>query len=615
MKNIPLLLSAAMLCTGFCASAADALKPAVRQVYDLNPDKVGVYSRKVAADWKKLPADWQKSPVIYYVVPAMSDVMRLPDAYPSDGVAGGTIRLVAAKGEFEPGSIVLAPRENVDRFTLNASDLASRNGDRIPAGAVDIKVVKTWYQAGSGWYGYFADGLARMLVPELLLNDENFIQVDPKTQDNYARCSNEDGSVSYQWISADHMVVHYRNANQAKAALYRDADTLQPVVLNKNEFKQYMITVQVPKTAKEGIYHGKVDLVADGKIVGAVPLAVRVLPFELPDPKSNYDRNKGFYLSLYGSATHEKSILKNLANHNSLTPKGFPSIDPFIPEKLDYEIALAKEAGLRLNPLFSGVRGCGLTSGEKPNPTQQRSLEILKDAIRKSAKLAQEKLGHTNFYSYGIDEGGPWAIRAERNAWKIVHDAGGKVMVTSDPHGELMNSLDYIVLPGAPAPHRIAAAARFHEMNPDGLCGWYANPHSGPENPDYFRRIHGYQAWKSNYDVSSNYTWYRNNWNDVSQPEYGLRGIIMVYIGRGHVFDTLAWEGVREGLDDVRYASYLKDLALEACASKDGDVLAFGRRVMAFLAYNDEERTGLDSFRLECINYILRLREALKKGN
>jgi len=616
MKKVSALLSMAALCTGLCAMAADALTPAVRQVYELNPDKVSVYTKQVAADRENLPAVWQKSPAIYYVVPAMSDVMRLPDAYPSDGVPCGVVRIVAAKGEIEPGSVVIAPFKNVDKFTLKVQDLVSRNGGRIPAAAVDVKVVKTWYQAGSGWYGYFADGLGRMLVPELLLNDENFVQVDPKTQDNYARCSNEDGSVSYQWISADHMVVSYNGySNQAKAGLFRDAETLQPVVLNTNEFKQYMITVHVPKTAADGIYKGKLDMVADGKVIGAVTLAVRVLPFELPDPKANYDQNKGFYQCFYNTATYEKSILKNLAEHNSVTVMGIPHLDPFQPEKLDHEIALAKEFGLKLDPILGGVNGCGIMTAEVPNADQQRTLDNFRDLFEKNAKLSKEKLGHTNFYSYGIDEGGPWAIRGERNAWKIVHDAGGKVMVTSFAHHELVNALDYIVIPGAPAPVRIAEVKKFHEMNPDGLCGWYANPHSGPENPDYFRRIHGYQAWKSDYDVASNYCWYRNNWNDVSQPEWGLRGIIMVYIGRGHVFDTLAWEGVREGMDDVKYASYLKTLALEACRSNDGEMIALGHRVMAFLAYNDEERAGLDAFRLECINYILRLRAGLKKGN
>ena len=215
-----------------------------------------------------------------------------------------------------------------------------------------------------------------------------------------------------------------------------------------------------------------------------------------------------------------------------------------------------------------------------------------------------------------MDEGGPGTIRAERIAWKEAHANGGKIMVSTHPHGELIFALDYMIQPGAPAPTRIKNVNEFHEANPDGLCGWYANPHTGPENPDYFRRVHGYQSWKSNYDVAANYVWWRNNWNDMATPyEEFLRGLVLVYSAREKVIDTITWEGVREGMDDVKYASYLKGLALEAAASKDGAVLDMGRRILAWLAYNDEERCDLDTFRLECINNILKLRKALNKGN
>ena len=95
--------------------------------------------------------------------------------------------------------------------------------------------------------------------------------------------------------------------------------------------------------------------------------------------------------------------------------------------------------------------------------------------------------------------------------------------------------------------------------------------------------------------------------------EQYLRGIIMVYAGRDKTIDTIAWEGIREGMDDVKYASYLKDLALEAAQSSDGDVRLLGRRVLSYLAYVNEERVDLDALRMECINQILRLRAALKK--
>lgn len=617
MKKISMILSLTALCASLCAAqSADPTAKDYRQVYDLDPAKTAENVKKMTADLQKVPANWKKAPAIYYVVPPFSDIPRLADSYPEDGIACGTIRIIAAKGEIEPASIVIAPQKNADKFTLVPGDLKGKKGGVIPASAFDIKVLKLWYQAGSAWYGYFADCLQRVLIPELLLNDETLIRVNCATKDNYVRYANLDGSSHYQWMSANFMVTNYSYDNQANIALIADAPTLQPVVLNKNEFKQYMLTLKVPANVKDDIYTGSVKLICDGKQIGTAPVSVRVLPFALPQPKSNYDRSKGFYLSLYGSVTRNEEILKNLAEHNSLNPKGFPFINVFEPEAFKRDVALAKKCGINTAPLFAGSEGVGLTSPRNPEGAKLRRLQRLKNIIQKTGEICKKELGHTDFYSYAIDEGDAWAIRAERNAWKIAHDAGGKVMVTSDMLRELIYALDYLVIPGAPAAPRILEKSKFMESNPKAICGWYANPHGGPENPDYFRRTHGYQAYKSNYDVSSNYCWWRNNWNDMATPyEEGLRGIIMVYAGRDKTIDTLVWEGVREGMDDVKYASYLKDLALEAAESKNGDVKLLGRRVLSYLAYVDEERAGLDALRLECINYILRLRKALNKGN
>ncbi len=587
-----------------------------RQRYDLDPVKVKENAEKVAADTAKLPAAWQKAPLVYYVVPPFSDLPRLPDGYPADGKAAGNVRLIATPGEFEAASLVVYPKANADKFTMKPGDLKSKDGKTIPAAEIDVKMLKTWYQAGSGWYGFFADGFARTLTPEMLLNDENMVRVDPATKDNYVRYSNRDGSTSYQWMSAHFMVTDYQFWNQANHALIEDAKEFQGVVLNKDEFKQFFLTLHVPAGTKPGVYSGSVALISDGKNIGSVPVSVRVLPFSLPEPKSNYDQNKGFYLSLYGTGTRNPKILKNMAEHNALTPLGFPNITPFCPEDFRQDIALAKEYGLSTRPIFGGATGVGLRSPENANVEDNNELRQLKRIINETADLAQKELGHTEFYSYAIDEGPPGAIRAERNAWRIAHEAGGKVMVTSYTWRELLFALDYLIIPGAPADRRIREVNKFHESNPDSLCGWYANPHSGPENPDYFRRLHGYQSYKSNYDVSANYCWYRNNWNDMAVPyEPNLRAIIMVYNGRDGIFDTIAWEGIREGMDDVKYVSYLKTLALEAAASEDGTVKLLGRRILSWLAYIDEERISMDTLRLETINNIMRLRTALKKGN
>ncbi|MBR1999316.1 MAG: hypothetical protein IJ992_02250, partial [Lentisphaeria bacterium] len=321
MKKFSVILSLAALCSTLCG--ADPLAKTFRQVYELDPAKVEAYSKTLAADQAKL-ADWKNAPAFYYAVSPLSDVPRLPDTFPADGVPGGTIQIIASRGEYEPGSIVIAPMKNVDSFTLKASNLRGPNGGNIPAADIDIKMVKVWYQAGSGWYGYFADALGRTLVPEMLLNDENLVRVNPATKDNYVRYNNQDGSINYQWMSANFMVTGYSFVNQANHALIADAPTLQPVVLNKNEFKQYFITVKVPEKAPGGLYTGSVDLIADGKVIGKAPIAVKVLPFQLPAPKTNYNQNKGFYLSMYGTGTRNRANLKNLAAHNCTNPMGFP---------------------------------------------------------------------------------------------------------------------------------------------------------------------------------------------------------------------------------------------------------------------------------------------------
>ena len=141
---------------------------AFRQVYPMDPLRVAANAARVRAGLEKAPSAWKDAPAVFFTVPPLRDVIRLPDTYPEDGVLLGTLRILAAKGEFEPGSVVIYPLKNVDRFTLRASDLTSPSGGRIVASGIDIRLVKVWYQCGNAWYSQFADPSARMLIPENL---------------------------------------------------------------------------------------------------------------------------------------------------------------------------------------------------------------------------------------------------------------------------------------------------------------------------------------------------------------------------------------------------------------------------------------------------------------
>ena len=582
-----------------------------RQRYDLDAARTRQNKARVAADFKE--AKISPANLAVYVIPPLSATKRMPDVYPEDGALYAPLSWIACRKEFEPASFLLFADKDQDAVTLKVSDLKGKAG-RIPASAIDLRVVKLWYQSGSAWYGYFADALSRTLVPELILHDENLIKTDDKTKDYYVRYENADGDRRYAWMSSKFETTDYNFDNQANQGLIKDAETLQPFVLNANEFKQILATIHIPEKAAAGVYEGEIEIRSKAGLLGKLPMLVSVLPFDLPDPKTCYNPEKGFYLSLYQTGSRNPKVLKDLADHNAKNPMDFPYIDPMNPQKFIDEVALAKKAGLNTRPLFKGAPPVNIcVNHTPPSPKEQAKLDQLRDTMEKSAAICREQLGHTDFYSYGVDEGGAGTIRAERPAWKIGHDVGGKVVVSSHPRRELIFALDFLIMPGLPAEQRQKELELFHESNPDALVGWYANPHCGPENPDYFRRIHGISAWKAGYDVASNYCWWRNNWNDMAVPyEPNLRAIVCVYGAADGVLDTLAWEGIREGIDDVRYATLLKQLALKAAKSDNGDVLMAGRRALSYLAYWDGYRGDPDAFRLECINYIIHLNDALR---
>ena len=539
-------------------------------------------------------------------VPPVAAEMRLADTFPEDGVKGGPVEFIVTPGEVASGSVVLRSDTDLKNLTLKAE------GDF--AEAMDPFVVKLWYQGGSAWYGYFADTSSRKLVPELLLHDETLVEIDPATQDNYVRYVNTDGETRRVWMSASYDAVDYSFDAQANQDLIRDADELRPFSLDKGKFKQIFILFRVPESAKDGHYRGAFVL-RNGAQSQRIPYAIRVLPFTLPTPKTSYNPEKDFHLLMYGTHGRNEKVMKNLAEHGCLTPMGLPKADPMNPRGFKDDVALMKKFGFPCKPIFFGMLSSGVTvKGAEPTPEEAAKLEQARDTIAKDRALIEETLGHHDFYSYGVDEGYPDVIRSERRNWRVTHEAGGKIGVSTRAWRELLYALDFMILPGMPARLRAEEVRLFHDANPDALCGWYANPHTGPENPDYFRRIHGLVAWHTGYDVSANYCWWRNNWNDMATPyEPELRGLVIVYGTKDSVLSTLAWEGVREGMTDIRYATLCRQLALEAAKSNDGDTLLLGRRVLSFIAYWDAWHGDPEAFRYECINNILKLRKALGK--
>ncbi len=304
-----------------------------------NPEGTGVVNAvRVAGDVQNCTTE-ADSPFVYYDVPAMSEIQRLPDVYPVDGSAMSPVRILMARNEYEPGSFVIYPLADLGKVEFRLKKFVNEKGDVFPLDNLDLKVVKVWYQNGNGWYSYFGDTELK-LVPELLLNDEDLIEVDEVKKQNYARLIFPDGTVFREWLTAP-LDMDRRNAQtgvfKPMAKSFRDAAKLQPVALKEGEFKQFFLTAHTDQNTPSGFYQGSVELVRNTNVIGSIPVEIRVLPFELPEPRSYFDLNKEYLttlmsycslelIGLYNGGDYElaqkqyQKVMENNLKHNQKTP-------------------------------------------------------------------------------------------------------------------------------------------------------------------------------------------------------------------------------------------------------------------------------------------------------
>ena len=583
---------------------------------------------QIEADMKKT-GNWLDQPIACYLVPPMSSVKRLPDIVPLDGSLGREIKIFAAKGEFEPASFVVFSFADMPKVELKASEL--KNGDSlIPASALDMKVVKCWYQGGTAWHSYFADPTQKTLVPELLLNDENLIMVDHKTRDNYLRV-NYPGGTKYVWVSYPESVDPGKfNYGTEPVA---DSPTLRPVKLNAGEGKQFWLTVKVPDDAAAGTYKGKLCLSAEGKTLGDLEINLHVLPFSLPVPKTYYDINREFYASIYTHSnlfTHmsmngldfkqaERKLLaemKDMRDHNvtrPLTPH-WDKRDLYKGQNREIfkrHLELMKESGLATKPVFGALSSCNYAMAVvNPQERDKNAFSDFKKTLSEELEVTDKVFGHRDIYAVGWDEPSMRILIGERECWEYVQSLGAHIMSTSKDKHLLYAGYneEFSNYPGWP---KAESARKWHAIG--GRITNYAGPHTGPENPDYIRRTHGMQLYKADYDATCNYQHYEggsNIWNEFNHG--GYRSFCMVYPSKEGVIDTMAWEGVREALDDVRYATKLRELAMEASSSSNMDTRYAGTKALQWLALFDEKKGDLNTMRMEMINHILKISKALK---
>jgi hypothetical protein len=554
-------------------------------------------------------------PLLTYAVDPMQAMAVLPGAAKLPGALADGVALTACPGEAESGSVVLWAPEAVKGVTLEVGDLRGPGGT-IPARAVDVRWVKCWYQSGGAPYSVGQNRSSKALVPELLLYDDELVHVDLAAHTNMLRLSFADGA-RYTDIN-DPTDVPWGWSASLEDYPVRDADSLQPLDLPARENRQAWITVRVPADAAPGGYRGTLSLDAAGEAAGALDLAVEVLPFTLAEPKTHYDPEADYTGSLYYwgqlDPTGEGRIsyctkseeqfgaeLRHMRDHDIVAPV------MILPAPLVYDdeplfrrtLQIMRETGMSGRPLYFG------SSDMIGAPADLRELDTLKANVAKTVAIAAE-YGFTEVYFYGLDEATGDRLASQRAAWAAVHEAGGKVIV-SGFRGQFEAVGDILDLCNWAGPPEAAQAEGWHDA---GHRVWnYANPQTPVEDPAVYRRNYGLLLWKSNYDGTCTYCYMDSSgtpWNDFDCDAY--RDHEVAYPTVNGVVPTLALEGLREGLDDVKYATTLRQVAAEALADGSAERKADAEAALAWLEAVDPHSADLNEVRDGMVERILALR-------
>ena len=556
----------------------------------------------------------------HWVVDPMSETPYMPDTIPADGRPDAPIGIIAAKGEYEPASFVLRSDTDLGKVKIEIGDLKTADGKVFPKEKFDLKTVKVWYQSGNAWHSYFADK-GKKLCPELLLNDEDLVKVDTEKQCNYARLTEKDGSVSYYWLNAP-KAFHNRVAD-AKGPYVGLNDTFPcmkpnfcdaPVhcgaTLPKDVSKQFFLTANVTKDQPAGLYKGEVKVRGEGE-QWKIPVVLRVLDFELPEPMCYEDVNKPFRTWFCDYTCHWRIRTLN-GDDPALARKQLR----YICEDQARHGQTIPSFGDRNNEL-EVINGSGQVFDENVVLFEMNLCDTLAASradARKWRRYADKHFGKDSrpMSSWG-DEYGSQSMHGIRTMVELYQTYGFRFAVNSLWCWEVAPFFaDLYWTAGSPDQRLAGKADHLRQASGDhAYVGWYADQHVGCENPAFIRRQYGFGPYRAGLSCHYNYAHHLEGWNDSTDDYYRP---MMFYYGSGNgCIDTLQFEGMREGLDDIRYATLMKRLALPLSDSRDMKARYEARLALKLLAVEKNDDKDLTTLRLEMIGHIQRLMALGKK--
>jgi hypothetical protein len=437
-----------------------------------------------------------------------------PYSRPESGQIGRPLVIQATPGEAAAASLGVVPLHALFDMRLAAADLIGPGGVRIPASAVDVRVVRCWPQADKTPAGR---GKVQV-IPELL---------------------------------------EAQNRHAAECA-------------PQGATRQYWITVHIPEDAVAGQYRGELQFTAEGAQPAKVAVELTVLPFRLQTPPA-----KTFYTYALLEDSSDAEILQALGDMRAHGMNSLASDmagtwvrrdggkSEFDPEQLRHLLRLAKQAGMTQPMPWSA--GGAVKKIDAPEGSAEWNT-VLASLLRQVHQVQQE-VGGQELLFYPVDE--PFGIEerltlAERSMRVARQTRALRTYCTPAEKdiarlGSLLDVRCYAIgsvtsVPAAAESTRQAGAAFW----------WYTN--AARELPDVRRYLAGVWFWSTGAD-GQGYWVYQSRWRRGT-PFLDLEGTAhshdyVAYPDVDGPIPTIHWECIRMGIDDARYL-YTLEAAIAA---------------------------------------------------
>ena len=587
-------------------------------VHDLKAlQRDAAHARQIAAAGE----DGQFAGCASFVYPACSQTPVLPYDLPAEARQTAEASALMSPDEYETLSWILLAFDKLEVQSLTAGALTGPDGAAIPAENVDLKLVKRWFRDGGAWVMYLCDTRFRVLVPDLLVNDDSLVYVDEERRRNYLRLDYPDGSI-YADVS---------NPTDGQIAWnptipFRDADTIQPFAIPAAGRNQQLVaTVHVPKGTRPGLYRGTVALKTSA---GEVPLklAIRVLPIELSAQPAPYLAPEHPYFSHMNSfpgaegftqkdrVEFVRKTLANIRAHNMYHTTGvwegrlqskLAREAGFVPDHVFLSLPMQKWWGY-----FPKVQFKELSSEHREMGMRAVMNNVAPILARKRADIGPDA---GEFWAVGLSEATDFHSLYETQ--RELADAYNRCGIRLFAHGMGMENAHWAGDLQDMNSSTLVTREESHVWHAAGVPMInYADPFPSQENPAWFRRRIGLMMYKEEMDghMLHGFRGGRipfNEWAEDWGGDGSFRNFCMCYPMQGGAIYELCWEGVREAYDDLRYLTCLTALAQASKEAKDENLRREARRALLWIESIDGVKDDLDAVRTGAISRILALSE------